>query len=123
MNNLLETEKQIKQADLINLEQKYREKLDEKDELIARYKDMKSKLNNKLIGESLEQHCEIEFNKIRATAFPSVYFQKDNDSSSGTKGDYVFREVDAEGNEVISIMFEMKNEADDTNKKQKIDSF
>jgi hypothetical protein len=132
--NYLETEKKSHQTELAKLEIQFKEKLAEeikskeeelqlKDELIERYKDMKAKLSTKMIGETLEQHCEIEFNKIRSTAFPQVYFQKDNDTSSGTKGDYVFRENDSEGNEVISIMFEMKNEADDTNKKQKIDSF
>jgi hypothetical protein len=132
--NLLATEQKLKTAELANLETKFKEKLAEeikvkeaelkiKDELIERYKDMKTKLSTKMIGETLEQHCEIEFNKIRATAFPDVYFQKDNDTSGGTKGDYIFRENDSEGNEVISIMFEMKNEADDTSKKQKVDSF
>ncbi len=94
-----------------------------KDEEIALRKDMKLKLSTKMLGETLEQHCEIEFNKIRQAAFPTAYFQKDNDSSTGTKGDYLYRENDAEGNEIISIMFEMKNEADDTIKKQKIDSY
>jgi hypothetical protein len=130
----LAKEKQLKVTELQTLEVSYKTKLvDEiklkdaelkiKDELIERYKDMKAKLSTKMLGETLEQHCETEFNKIRATAFPNVYFQKDNDASGGTKGDYVFREHDLEGNEIISIMFEMKNEADDTTKKQKIDSF
>lgn len=134
LENSLDTEKKLKQVELNSLESTYKEKLAKelkskeeelklKDELIERYKDLKSKLNNKLLGESLEKHCEIEFNKIRSVAFPGVYFQKDNDSSSGTKGDYIYRENDDEGNEIISIMFEMKNEADDTIKKQKIDSF
>lgn len=94
-----------------------------KDELIERYKDMKHKLNTKMLGESLEQHCEIEFNKIRSTAFPKAYFKKDSDLSEGTKGDYIYKEFDDEGNEIISIMFEMKNEADDTTQKKKIESF
>ena len=85
-----------------------------KEEEIARYKEMKARLSTKMVGESLEQHCEIEFNKMRAAAFPKAYFEKDNDVVDGTKGDFVFREADDEGNEVVSIMFEMKNEADDS---------
>ena len=73
-----------------------------------------ARLSTKLVGESLEQHCEVEFNKIRATAFPRAYFEKDNDQSGGSKGDFIFRECDEEGNEIVSIMFEMKNEADDS---------
>jgi len=79
-----------------------------KDDEIARVKDMKLKLSTKMLGETLEQHCEIEFNKLRATAFPRSYFEKDNDSSSGSKGDYIYKETDEAGNEIISIMFEMK---------------
>ena len=81
---------------------------------IERYKDMKARLSTKMVGESLEQHCETEFNKIRAAAFPRAYFEKDNDASEGSKGDFIFRECDEEGNEIVSIMFEMKNEADDS---------
>ena len=94
-----------------------------KDEEIARVKDMKIKLSTKMLGESLEQYCEIEFNKIRATAFQNAYFEKDNDSSSGSKGDFIFRENDNEGNEIISIMFEMKNEGDATATKKKNEDF
>lgn len=94
-----------------------------KDEEIARVKDMKQKLSTKMLGESLEQHCEIEFNKIRTTAFPKSHFDKDNDASGGTKGDYIFRETDEEGNEIISIMFEMKNENDSTSTKKKNEDF
>ena len=97
------------------------EKLAAKDELIAdrereilRIQDMKAQLSTKMLGESLEQHCEIEFNRLRPTAFPHAYFEKDNEVIEGTKGDFVFRDFDEEGNEIISIMFEMKNEADDT---------
>lgn len=79
-----------------------------KDEEIERLKDMKVRLSTKMVGESLEQHCETEFNRLRMTAFPNAYFEKDNDASEGTKGDFIFRECDASGNEVISIMFEMK---------------
>jgi len=94
-----------------------------KDEEIARVKDMKIKLSTKMLGESLEQYCEIEFNKIRATAFQNAYFEKDNDSSSGSKGDFIFRENDNEGNEIISIMFEMKNKGDATATKKKNEDF
>jgi len=85
-----------------------------KDDEIALRKDMKLKLSTKMIGETLEQHCETEFNKLRATAFQDAYFEKDNDSKSGSKGDYIYRETDESGNEIISIMFEMKNEGDET---------
>ena len=94
-----------------------------KEEEIARYKEMKARLSTKMVGESLEQHCEIEFNKMRAAAFPKAYFEKDNDVVDGTKGDFVFREADDEGNEVVSIMFEMKNESDDSTHKHKNEDF
>ena len=94
-----------------------------KDEEIERYKDLKSRLSTKMVGESLEQHCENEFNKIRSTAFPKAYFEKDNEVVGGTKGDYVFRECDDDGVEIISIMFEMKNESDDSTHKHKNEDF
>jgi hypothetical protein len=94
-----------------------------KDDEIARVKEMKLKLSTKMLGESLEQYCEIEFNKIRATAFQNAYFEKDNDSSSGSKGDFIYREFDDADNEIISIMFEMKNEADQTTAKKKNEDF
>ena len=94
-----------------------------KDDEIALRKDMKLKLSTKMIGETLEQHCETEFNKLRSTAFQKAYFEKDNDSKSGTKGDFIFRESDDYGNEIISIMFEMKNEADATASKRKNEEF
>lgn len=95
-----------------------------KDEEIARVKEMKARLSTKMVGESLERHCETEFNKIRATAFPHAYFEKDNDVVEGTKGDFVFRETDpATGEEVVSIMFEMKNENDETRTKHKNEDF
>ena len=95
-----------------------------KDEEIARVKEMKARLSTKMVGESLERHCETEFNKIRATAFPHAYFEKDNDVVDGTKGDFVFRETDpATGEEVVSIMFEMKNENDETRTKHKNEDF
>jgi len=94
-----------------------------KDEAIERYKDMKLKLSTKMVGETLEQHCETEFNKLRATAFQNAYFEKDSDSASGSKGDYIYRETDQEGNEIISIMFEMKNENDETATKKRNEDF
>ncbi len=94
-----------------------------KDEEIARVKEMKQKLSTKMLGETLEQHCEVEFNKLRATAFQKVYFEKDNDSRSGSKGDFIYRENDQAGNEVLSIMFEMKNEGDETATKKKNEDF
>ncbi|MBF5027912.1 DUF2130 domain-containing protein [Planobacterium oryzisoli] len=112
------------------LEQHYESELKSKDaiikykeEEIARVKDMKLKLSTKMLGESLEQHCEIEFNKLRATAFPNAYFEKDNDARSGTKGDFIYRELDPEGNEIISIMFEMKNENEETSTKKRNEDF
>jgi hypothetical protein len=94
-----------------------------KDEEIALRKDMKLKLSTKMIGETLEQHCEIEFNKLRATAFQNAYFEKDNDSKTGSKGDFIYRELDESGVEIVSIMFEMKNEGDETATKHKNEDF
>ena len=94
-----------------------------KEEEVQRYKDFKQSQSTKMIGESLEQHCESQFNKLRSTAFPTAYFEKDNDASSGSKGDYIFREVDENGVELISIMFEMKNEGDETATKKKNEDF
>ncbi|MBQ8476175.1 DUF2130 domain-containing protein, partial [bacterium] len=117
--NLSEKEFQLKEQ---SLKEQYEDKLRFKDEEIARYKDFKAKLSTKMIGESLEQHCETEFNKLRATGFQSAYFEKDNDIKSGSKGDYIYREYDNEV-EFISIMFEMKNEADTTTTKKKNEDF
>ncbi|MAJ07216.1 MAG: hypothetical protein CL827_10220 [Crocinitomicaceae bacterium] len=131
LENNLKT-KELEKENLKNsLEQKYSTELKSKDAIIqfkddeiARVKDMKLKLSTKMLGESLEQHCEIEFNNLRATAFQNSYFEKDNDTSSGTKGDFIFKESDDEENEIISIMFEMKNENDATvNKKRNEDFF
>lgn len=94
-----------------------------KDEEIALRKDMKVRLSTKMVGETLEQHCETEFNRLRATGFQNAYFEKDNDSKNGSKGDYIYREVDSAGNEIISIMFEMKNESDETATKKKNEEF
>ena len=94
-----------------------------KDEEIILRKDMKLKLSTKMIGETLEQHCEAEFNKLRATGFQNAYFEKDNDARSGSKGDFIYRETDEMGNEIISIMFEMKNEGDETATKKRNEDF
>lgn len=128
--NDVKTKELEKQNLKTSLEQKYSTELQNKesiikykDEEIARVKDMKLKLSTKMLGETLEQHCEIEFNKLRATAFQNVYFEKDNDASSGTKGDFIYRETDNEDNEIISIMFEMKNENDETSTKKRNEDF
>jgi hypothetical protein len=94
-----------------------------KEQLIEQYKDMKIRLSTKMVGETLEKHCEVQFNQVRSMAFPTAYFEKDNDLSPGSKGDYIYRENDADGNEIISIMFEMKNESDETNAKKKNEEF
>ena len=101
------------------LKEKYEAELKFKDEEILRYKDFKAKLSTKMLGESLEQHCEIAFEQLRATGFKTAEFGKDNNAKSGSKGDYIYRDYDADGNELISIMFEMKNEADTTSTKKK----
>jgi hypothetical protein len=105
------------------LKDKYETQIKDRDDAIERLRDMKSRLSTKMIGETLEQHCETTFNQIRATAFPNAYFEKDNDARTGSKGDYVFRDSDGTGIEIISIMFEMKNEADGTGTKQKNEDF
>ena len=123
--------KELEKQNLENsLKQQFSTELRSKDEIIkykddeiARARDMKLKLSTKMLGETLEQHCETEFNKIRAAAFPKAYFEKDNNSKSGSKGDFIYKESDDAGNEVISIMFEMKNEADTTATKKKNDDF
>ncbi len=124
---LKETEKQLLEK---SLQEKFQVELKEKetiikhkDEEIALRKDMKLKLSTKMLGESLEQHCENEFNKLRATAFQKAYFEKDNDSKSGSKGDFVYKEYDELGIEIISIMFEMKNEGDETATKKRNEDF
>ncbi len=101
------------------LKETYEERLHQKDEQIAYYKDFKTRQSTKMIGESLEQHCEISFNRVRAAGFQNAYFEKDNDARSGSKGDYIFRDYDEAGLEFISIMFEMKNEMDETATKHK----
>ena len=106
-----------------SLKEEYEFKLKQKDDLIDYYKDLKLKLSTKMIGESLEKYCENEFNKLRATGFQNAYFEKDNDAKSGSKGDYIYREYDERGDEIISIMFEMKNENDMTATKHKHEDF
>lgn len=105
------------------LKTQYEGALKLKDEEIERLKDLKSKLSTKMVGETLEQHCQTEFNKLRATAFQNAYFEKDNDARTGSKGDYIYRETDEQGNEIISIMFEMKNENETTATKHKNEDF
>ena len=105
------------------LQDKYQTQIKDRDDEIERWKSMKARLSTKMVGETLEQHCEIEFDKIRATAFPRAYFEKDNDAREGSKGDYIFRDQDDSGIEVVSIMFEMKNESDETKVKKKNEEF
>lgn len=119
----LQTKDSEKQLLEVSLKDKYETELKSKDEMIAYYKDMKARLSTKMVGETLEQHCEIEFEKLRATGFKNAQFGKDNDASSGSKGDYIYREFDDGGNEIISIMFEMKNEGDETATKKKNEDF
>lgn len=105
------------------LKEKYETQLKDRDEAIERLKDMKARLSTKMVGETLEQHCEIEFNKIRSMAFPRADFEKDNDARSGSKGDFIFRDFDDSGTEIVSIMFEMKNENEETATKKKNEDF
>jgi hypothetical protein len=106
-----ELEKQLAEK---SLKDKYETQIKDRDEAIERLRDMKARLSTKMVGETLEQHCETEFNRIRATAFPKAYFEKDNDAKTGSKGDYIFRDKDEAGTEIVSVMFEMKNESDAT---------
>lgn len=106
-----------------SLKDKYETQIKDRDDTIERLRDMKARLSTKMIGETLEQHCETEFNRIRATAFPRAYFEKDNDARTGSKGDYIFRDSDEAGTEIVSIMFEMKNETDQTATKHKNEDF
>jgi hypothetical protein len=115
-----ELEKQLAEK---SLKDKYETQIKDRDDAIERLRDMKARLSTKMVGESLEQHCETEFNRIRSTAFPRAYFEKDNDASTGSKGDYIFRDSDEAGTEIVSIMFEMKNESDTTATKKKNEDF
>lgn len=112
-----------KQLSEKSLQERYEIQIKDRDDMIDRLRDLKARLSTKMIGETLEQHCETEFNRIRATAFPKAYFEKDNDARNGSKGDYVFRDSDESGTEIVSIMFEMKNEADRTVTKAKNEDF
>lgn len=123
LNTQLMLQSKENQLEKQSLREKYEAELKQKDETIAFYKDFKARQSTKMIGESLEQHCETEFNRIRTTAFPQAVFGKDNDAKTGSKGDYIYRETDEEGNEIISIMFEMKNENDETATKKKNEHF
>jgi hypothetical protein len=116
----LELEKQLAES---SLKDKYETQIKDRNDEIERLRDMKARLSTKMVGETLEQHCETEFNRIRATAFPKAYFEKDNDARSGSKGDYIFRDADDAGTEIVSIMFEMKNESDQTATKKKNEDF
>jgi len=115
-----ELEKQLAEK---SLKDKYETQIRDRDDAIERLRDMKARLSTKMVGETLEQHCETEFNRIRATAFPRAYFEKDNDARMGSKGDYIFRDSDEGGTEIVSIMFEMKNESDRTATKNKNEDF
>jgi len=116
----VQMEKQLAEK---SLTERYEIQLKDRDEAIERLKDLKAKMSTKMVGETLEQHCETEFNRIRATAFPKAYFEKDNDAKTGSKGDYIFRDSDEQGTEIVSIMFEMKNESDLTATKKKNEDF
>ena len=122
INNLERAELE-KQLAANALKDKYETQIKDRDDAIERLRDMKARLSTKMVGETLEQHCETEFNRIRSTAFPKVYFEKDNDAKGGSKGDYIFRDLDEVGTEIVSIMFEMKNESDATTTKKKNEEF
>lgn len=115
-----ELEKQLAEK---SLKDKYETQIKDRDDAIERLREMKARLSTKMVGETLEQHCETEFNRIRATAFPRAYFEKDNDARTGSKGDYIFRDADDAGTEIVSIMFEMKNENDRTATKSRNEEF
>ena len=119
----VEDEKRAVENELTQEKNKEKLLLEQKDEQIAYYKDLKARMSTKMVGETLEQHCEIQFNQLRATAFKNAYFEKDNDARTGSKGDYIYRECDENGVEIISIMFEMKNEMDETATKHKNEDF
>ncbi len=115
-----EVERQLSEK---SLKERYETQIKDREGEIVRLRDMKARLSTKMVGETLEQHCETEFNRIRATAFPRAYFEKDNDARRGSKGDYIFRDKDEAGTEIVSIMFEMKNESDGTATKKKNEDF
>ena len=119
----LDASKMAQQLAEAALKDKYETQIKDRDDAIERLRDMKARLSTKMVGETLEQHCETEFNRIRATAFPRAYFEKDNDARSGSKGDYIFRDADESDMEIVSIMFEMKNESDRTATRNKNEDF
>ncbi len=123
LKNGLERAALEKQLAEKSLKDKYETQIKDRDDAIERLRDMKARLSTKMVGETLEQHCETEFNRIRATAFPHAYFEKDNDARTGSKGDYIFRDLDEAGTEIVSIMFEMKNESDRTATKNRNEDF
>lgn len=123
LKNGLQQAKLEKELAEKSLKEKYETQIKDRDDAIERLRDMKARLSTKMVGETLEQHCETEFNRIRATGFPRAYFEKDNDARSGSKGDYIFRDTDESGTEIVSIMFEMKNEIDETATKKKNEDF
>ena len=123
LKNDIENKKNQAELEKNNIKNQYEILLKEKNEQIDYYKDLKARMSTKLVGETLEQHCQIEFEKLRATAFKNAYFEKDNDSRTGSKGDFIYRENDENGVEIISIMFEMKNQNDETATKKKNEDF
>ena len=123
LKNGLELAQLERQLVNMALKDKYETQIKDRDDEIERLRDLKARLSTKMVGETLEQHCETEFNRIRATAFPGAYFEKDNDARAGSKGDYIFRDLDPAGTDIVSIMFEMKNESDETASKKKNEDF
>lgn len=123
LNSQLSQAQMEKELSQNALKEKYEQQIKDRDEAIERLKDMKARLSTKMLGETLEQHCEVAFNQLRATAFPRAYFEKDNDARTGSKGDFIFKDFDEQGTEIVSIMFEMKNEADTTATKKRNEDF
>jgi hypothetical protein len=123
LKNKLESAEMRQQLETKALADKFEARLQDSQQEVERLRDMKARLSTKMVGETLEQHCEIEFNRVRAMAFPKAYFEKDNDARGGSKGDYIFKDTDEAGTEIVSIMFEMKNEADTTATKKKNENF
>ncbi len=123
MKSKLQLQEKEAELEKNSIKEKFDSEIKQKEETIAFYKDFKAKQSTKMVGESLEQHCEIEFNRLRMTAFQNAEFGKDNDAKTGSKGDYIYREYDENGTEIISIMFEMKNEGDETATKKKNEHF
>ena len=123
VKSTLQLSRMEKQLAETALKEKYETQIKDRDDAIERLRDMKARLSTKMVGETLEQHCETEFNRIRSMAFPNAYFEKDNDVKGGSKGDYIFKDEDESGTEIVSIMFEMKNESDETATKKKNEDF